>query len=901
MFVEAFHRVFKRIYLGGKVNKRVDSCLVNLMKYIRDKAFDRLIKKNKGKTTYRIENIDDRHKRNQEMPLSLVHEVEEDKWMIGDSSDEITSYEVRKINNKCSEKMCEMLCAECQICTHMFSCNCTDYLVLSTMCKHIHLVQRSLVSLEIMQPKHVNYSNLITIPIQNKPEKKQLSAKVRLGLWNARSILKKSAAVCDIIQSNRLDMLALTETWLTTDVNNNSLSEILHNLKDFSIVQIPRATGKGGGVTLLHRKAFSISIHTNSQPKSFELLDASLKFKESICRVIVLYRPPPSRKNKLTTNLFFDEFSQYMESTIITNEPILICGDFNLHIDVKDNPDALRFLDFLTSFNLKQHVTGSTHKCGHTLDLIITRNDESLVDCIKVLPDNYSDHHTITCAVECPKPPLSKVLVTYRSNKIDNTLLHKAITESQFHDDASINDLNSLVQSYNDTLKSIYDTIAPVQTRCIRHRPWAPWYSDDLRRAKQLNRQMERKFRKSNLTVDKELLLESCKKYNSLLESSKTSYYKNKIDQIDSKSLFKTIDAMFYHRQTTLPSKESREVLVEQFNDFFTQKISTIRDLLHKSCDKQTTCTVNTQSSQARSDVQDLNEFHLPDDLSVQSTIKSLSSKSCPLDPLPTHLVKNCLPSLLSFITMIVKESLSNGEFPSALKLSYVRPYLKKPDLDKEAYANYRPVANIPFLSKIIEKVVSTQVYTYLLENNLIPSFQSAFRRHHSTETALVRVTNDILMSLDNKQQVALILLDLSAAFDTLDHDILIDRFKNYFNISGKVLEWFQSYLQGRTQSVIIGETISSPRDQQYGVPQGSILGPLLFIMYIAPVQDVILKHNLNCMFYADDTQLYITIDPTNSTCATDQLRSCVESFMHWNANNMLMCNPKYISYLYTI
>ena len=191
------------------------------------------------------------------------------------------------------------------------------------------------------------------------------------------------------------------------------------------------------------------------------------------------------------------------------------------------------------------------------------------------------------------------------------------------------------------------------------------------------------------------------------------------------------------------------------------------------------------------------------------------------------------------------------------LKLSYIRPCLKTPDLDKELYQSYRPLANIPFLSKIIEDTVKTQIFNYLDANSLLPYFQSAYRRCHSTETALLRVQNDILRSLDTNQQVIMVLLDLSSAFDTLDHSILLDRFKTYFKVTGNALKWFRSYLYGRSQSVVIGDKISSPRGLKFGVPQGSILGPLLFIMYLAPPQDIILSHNLNCMFYADDTDLH--------------------------------------------
>lgn len=165
--------------------------------------------------------------------------------------------------------------------------------------------------------------------------------------------------------------------------------------------------------------------------------------------------------------------------------------------------------------------------------------------------------------------------------------------------------------------------------------------------------------------------------------------------------------------------------------------------------------------------------------------------------------------------------------------------------------------------------------------------------KHHSTETALLRVLDDILTSLDHRQDVVLVMLDLSAAFDTLDHEILISRLGSYFGISDTVLHWFSSCLSGRTQSVIIGKTTSHPRPVDFGVPQGSILGPLLFNSYVAPLQDIVAANNLDSMFYADDSQIYIAIKPNDQSSALATLRNCVNDVMNWNTQNMLLCDPR--------
>ena len=174
----------------------------------------------------------------------------------------------------------------------------------------------------------------------------------------------------------------------------------------------------------------------------------------------------------------------------------------------------------------------------------------------------------------------------------------------------------------------------------------------------------------------------------------------------------------------------------------------------------------------------------------------------------------------------------------------------------------------------------------------MFPTLQSAYRQYHSTETAMIKVTNDILRAIDDYSDVILVLLDLSAAFDTLDHQILLSRLKSYFGFTGSVLQWFRSYLTNRSQKVVISEVASSLRQLEFGVPQGSILGPLLFVLYMAPLQDVISRHGLDCMFYADDTQLYIAVNPKKPSSELDRLSSCVEDIIKWNTDNFLLCNP---------
>ena len=228
---------------------------------------------------------------------------------------------------------------------------------------------------------------------------------------------------------------------------------------------------------------------------------------------------------------------------------------------------------------------------------------------------------------------------------------------------------------------------------------------------------------------------------------------------------------------------------------------------------------------------------------------------------------------------------------PEDLKIASLRPLLKKPNADCELFSNLRPVSNLKFLSKLVEKTVFVQLNNYLTVNGLHERFQSAYKAHHSTETALLTITDDILLSLDRGDNVFLLLLDLSAAFDTVNHSLLILRLENSFGITGTVLQWFHSYLTGRSQFVEINDTKSSVRDLTVGVPQGSVLGPILYLLYTAPLAEIIRSHGLVYHFYADNTQLYISFKDCDVDVARLRVENCVADICHWMDVNELKLN----------
>ena len=324
-----------------------------------------------------------------------------------------------------------------------------------------------------------------------------------------------------------------------------------------------------------------------------------------------------------------------------------------------------------------------------------------------------------------------------------------------------------------------------------------------------------------------------------------------------------------------LPSIKPPQLLADRFVEFFTEKIEKIRSTFSAS--------VNLQHITPDSPPPMFSTFSTVTEDQVTKIITNSPSKSCSLDPWPTFLVLDYLDILITPITSIINASLEQGKCPNFFKQSHITPILKKSSLDKKVFKNYRPVSNLNFISKILERVAAVQLQTHLNEAGLMIGFQSAYIKHHSTESALLNIQNDILLNMAKGSVTALPLLDLSAAFDTIGHTILLDRLNVYYGISELALGWFKSYLSGRTHSVKVGSTLSHPAVLHYGVPQGSVLGPILFSLYTNPISSIIHSHSsINYHFYTDDTQLYITLSPENFSHSIQKLKNCLNDIQNF-------------------
>ena len=499
----------------------------------------------------------------------------------------------------------------------------------------------------------------------------------------------------------------------------------------------------------------------------------------------------------------------------------------------------------------------------------------------------FPDHFPVFANLLLEKPKLPTVQVSYRKIKsITANALSEAIKKSTISE-CDMNDLSTdeLSIVYNNQLRTILDDLAPIKTRQVPVRPEAEWYSQHIREAKQVRCRAERAWRKSGLEVNRLIYLEKRNHVNSLIKETKTKFYKDLIhtNKSDTKQLFKVVNKLLRKDiQSPLPSG-SDSVVADMFSNYFIEKISDIRDSIPAHV-----TSINNDIQTAPTDL--LDNFRPLAEEAVEKIIASSPSKSCDLDPIPTQLVKLVLPQLLPVITTIINKSLETGIFPSEFKQAIVTPLLKKSSLDPEVLKNFRPVSNLSFVSKILEKVVARQLNEHLVLNNFMEPFQSAYRAGHSTESALLRIQNDIINAVGEQKVVLLTMIDLSAAFDTVNHECLLSTLHD-LGIRDTALEWFRSYLTTRQQKVIIKGNCSDSKDLTCGVPQGSVLGPILFTVYTWSLGRLIQQSKLQYHIYADDTSIYLSVKPGDLKKGIKQIEQCIALVQQWMCKFQLKMN----------
>ena len=704
-------------------------------------------------------------------------------------------------------------------------------------------------------------------------------------LWNAQSICNKISNLTQVLEDNSIDIGCICETWFQSQKNpiTSSLRE-----SGYIINHSNRMGKKGGGVAILSQLKYKRKFARSFNYNSFECVIQTLITSNSCVNLtmIVIYR-----LGKESYSVFIDELYEFVEYVKLNFKYFVICGDFNIHVNKPTDPDNIKFMNLLSAFSLKQTMEVSTHKLGNTLDLIIYDPEYIIIKDIVVDSDDTlgSDHFIIHFKLFCKMLTSSHEEISYRNFKDINMpqfCSDVSVDTIRFVRDANVDDFSSSVQLFLDMFGSTVDRHAPLVKKMVIASNRPPWMDAEFVAARKCRRQLYKKWLRKKIDENRTIFEESRAAVNIMANDKRRNFYQGSIESANNsqKELFKIFNNLLdTSNKSQLPYSEDFSSLATRFNDYFVEKIENIRLKLGDNP------VVNIQCEPPVNVI--LDSFKLVTAEDILKQIKRSKIKTSLGDPIPAILLKSCVDLIVPALVHLVNTSLRNGSM-DGLKESIVTPILKKSGLDQEELSNYRPICSGLFIDKTIQKNVAEQLFQHMTENQLHTPFQSAYKPHHSCETVLVSLVNEILLNLDKGVCSVLMLLDNSAAFDTVDHDELISDLENEIGVQGSALNWFRSFLGGRTQATSVKGCKSKFVKMRYGVPQGSVLGPALFNIYVRNFIKLLKAAGFIVHGYADDHQVITTfriVFQYSTLCHT--LPKLLQIVSQWMGSRFLKLN----------
>ena len=395
------------------------------------------------------------------------------------------------------------------------------------------------------------------------------------------------------------------------------------------------------------------------------------------------------------------------------------------------------------------------------------------------------------------------------------------------------------------------------------------------------------KWKRSGLEIDRVAYRKACRHANILITKSRADHFRQQLLSASNCRRRWQIAKELLHADKSKLSVDC--VSCEHFADFFKSKIENLTRAVATAASKLRPSAVHLDLPFTGTPLDILPPLDID---TVSDLIRSTKPKSSCVDYIPTSLLKSCPEVFGALLCRLANLSFTEGVFPHSFKLAAVSPLLKKAGLDQSLPSNYRPISNLNNISKILERLFLISFQSHVTSCPAFNRLQSAYRPRHSTETALIHTLNHIYSAADRGKPSLLVSLDLSAAFDTISHSILLSRLQSSFGTSGPALAWLKSYLSDRTQIIRIGSSSSSVYAIDSGVPQGSVLGPILFSVYVSPIGSIASQHNLLHQQYADDAQFFIEL--SSPTCHPDvhQLELGLQHLHNWLCANGLCLNP---------
>ena len=709
----------------------------------------------------------------------------------------------------------------------------------------------------------------------------RLKKGIKICHLNAQSLLSCFDELKLWLQSKSYNIITLSETWIDDTVHNSEI-----HIPGYVCERKDR-NRHGGGTAVYLRDDIEYIRRQDVEKDNNESIWLEIKQEHKKPIVIgCLYRPQTESVD------YFNLLAEMVDGLINDNKEVMLFGDLNCDF-LKTHSLTTHMSTFMEMYNLEQMVTKPTRitpTSKSLIDIILTTNS-NLCCNTDVIHHSFSDHGLVETTIPT-KIKMKRNNSTKHDQKEFRSFKHfdvDSFVKDLENVDWDINESrpvtlawNSFARKFND----ICDIHAPTKTIRFKQKS-CPWLEnrDDI-----FDLMHERDYQHQKAVKSKIDCNDHWSKYkelrnnvNVLMKDAKREYYTNEINSAagNSKKMWKTLKELLPSKKghvTTLPTTfKSDTELANGFNTHFTNIGSNMND-----------SSVYLDDNCKDDYVDNKHDKFTFDEITINQVIDELNAipqkKAGGLDNVCTKLLKYGTKAIAPVLCNIFNICLKQGTVPDNLKVARVTPIFKNGD--KDDLSNYRPISILPVCSKVLERIVHKQLYNYVSVNNIMYTGQSGFRQNHSTSTALIKTIDKWNIEIDQGNYVGAIFVDLSKAFDMVNHKLLLHKLK-LLGITGTEFNWFMSYLSNRTQHVSVNDSISSANDIKSGVPQGSILGPLLFLLFINDMPDNIKNSCID--MYADDTLMYVCHEDISTI--ENYLNEDLKSLNTWLSDNLMKVN----------
>ena len=720
--------------------------------------------------------------------------------------------------------------------------------------------------------------------------------------WNVRSIVNKLEQIHQYISNNGIDVLCISETWM-----HERISDAQIKLKGYNLIRLDRkhnnASTRGGGLCIFIKDHYSFTgcteacFNVTNNDIELQTIQINLKYTRPIF-IINLYRPPSGNAEVFSKTLY----TLFSHIDSLGSTDIFAGGDFNIDYSVAGGSRKL-IKDLEKTFGLKQLIHLPTRPLYSTaiIDLILTNTKE--IGASGILDFNISDHSPVFIQRKRIKIKTHKESFTGRTYRNYSVLkMDRLLADFDF----SFIDIPFLDQHLNidqlwnivyNAIKKSADMLCPLKTSAYpKNKP--AWLSKELIELSKDKDKALKRARSTGGDEDRKAARIVRNRCNVAFRMARRNYILDNLKEFadNPKKFWQYIREILpkSHSQMTLNlvnEQNGQKIPYDQtanyINHFFTQVGPTLANAISQTNSNPIVHPPPNQNNEI--------PVILPTDctlhpMSLEDLLKHVEHisiyKSSGLADISSRLLKDFAILRPNVLLYIINFSIHKSVFPQAWKHALVTPIPKVPNANK--VEDLRPISLLPIPDKILEKHVYSFIIEHLETNNLLTKFQNGFRKKHGTSDTVFKFLVSITNNLNSKLPTLSLFIDFKKAFDTISHDLLIKKLPN-LHLSGKLIDWIKHYLMDRSQSTFANGVASSIKLLTYGVPQGSIMGPLLFLIYVNDMPNLPLSSDV--LLYADDTVLTCTAK------SLDEMSKCIQDdvnvLKHWCDVNKLTINVK--------